>query len=66
MACNLSRICDAHDNGAIIGIVYMISDRVRKLRIDSSTLKAFATGVATGIAVWAVLFVPLHFFLMHN
>ena len=43
--------------GAIIGIV-------RKLRTDSSTLKAFATGVATGIAVWAVLFVPLHFFLM--
>ena len=51
--------------GAIIGIVYMIiSDRVRKLRTDSSTLKAFATGVATGTAVWAVLFVPLHFFLM--
>jgi hypothetical protein len=51
--------------GAIIGIVYMIiSDRVRKLRTDTSTLKAFATGVATGIAVWAVLFVPLHFFLM--
>ena len=51
--------------GAIIGIVYMIiSDRVRKLRTDSSTLKAFATGVATGIIVWAVLFVPLHFFLM--
>lgn len=51
--------------GAIIGIVYMIiSDRVRKLRTDSSTLKAFATGVATGIVVWAVLFVPLHFFLM--
>jgi hypothetical protein len=51
--------------GALIGIVYMIiSDRVRKLRTDSSTLKAFATGVATGIAVWAVLFVPLHFFLM--
>jgi hypothetical protein len=51
--------------GAIIGIVYMIvSDRVRKLRTDSSTPKAFATGVATGIVVWAVLFVPLHFFLM--
>jgi hypothetical protein len=51
--------------GAIIGIVYMIiSDRVRRLRTDSSTLKAFATGVATGIVVWAVLFVPLHFFLM--
>lgn len=51
--------------GAIIGIIYMIvSDRVRKLRTDSSTLKAFVTGVATGIVVWAVLFVPLHFFLM--
>jgi hypothetical protein len=51
--------------GAIIGIVYMIvSDRVRRLRTDSSTLKAFATGVATGIVVWAALFVPLHFFLM--
>jgi hypothetical protein len=51
--------------GAVIGIVYMIvSDRIRKLRTDSSTLKAFASGLATGIAVWAVLFVPLHFFLM--
>jgi hypothetical protein len=51
--------------GAIIGIVYMIvSDRISKLRTDSSTPKAFATGVATGIVVWAVLFVPLHFFLM--
>lgn len=50
--------------GAIIGIVYMIiSDRVRQLWIDS-TLKAFLTGVATGIAVWAVLFIPLHFILM--
>jgi hypothetical protein len=51
--------------GAIIGIVYMIvSDQVRILRTDSSTLKAFATGVATGIVVWAVLFVPLHVFLI--
>jgi hypothetical protein len=51
--------------GAVIGIIYMIvSDRVRILRTDSSTLKAFATGVATGIAVWAILFVPLHFFLI--
>ncbi len=50
--------------GGIIGIVYMIiSDRVEKLRINS-TPKAFATGVATGIAVWALLFVPMHFFLM--
>jgi hypothetical protein len=51
--------------GAIIGIVYMIiSDRVRLLRTDSSTLKTFGTGVATGIVVWAVLFVPLHSFLI--
>lgn len=50
--------------GGIIGIVYMIiSDRVKQLRIDS-TLKAFATGAATGLAVWAVLFVPMHFFVM--
>ena len=50
--------------GAIIGIVYMmISDRVRFLR-TFSTLRWFGTGVSTGIAVWAVLFVPLHFFLV--
>jgi hypothetical protein len=51
--------------GAIIGIVYMIiSDRVRLLRTDSSTFKAFGTGVSTGIVVWAVLFIPLHSFLI--
>ena len=51
--------------GAIIGIVYMIvSDRVRQLRTDSSTFKAFATGVTTGIVVWAVLFIPLHSFVI--
>ncbi len=51
--------------GAIIGIVYMIvSDQVRQLRTDSSTFKAFATGVTTGIVVWAVLFIPLHSFLI--
>ena len=50
--------------GAIIGIVYMIvSDRVRQLRTDS-TFKAFGTGVSTGIVVWAVLFIPLHSFLI--
>jgi hypothetical protein len=50
---------------AIIGIVYMIiADRVKWLRIDGSTLKAFVTGVMTGVVVWAVLFVPLHFLLM--
>lgn len=51
--------------GTIIGIVYMIiSDRVRQLRTDSSTFKAFGTGVSTGIVVWAVLFIPLHSFLI--
>ena len=50
--------------GAIIGIVYMIiSDRVR-----ASNRFFYSQGVcnrvATGITVWAVLFVPLHFFLM--
>jgi hypothetical protein len=51
--------------GAIIGIVYMIvSDQVRQLRTDSSSFKAFATGVTTGIVVWAVLFIPLHSFLI--
>jgi len=50
--------------GAIIGIVYMIiSDRVRRLRTDS-TFKSFGTGVSTGIVVWAVLFIPLHSFLI--
>lgn len=50
--------------GAAIGIVYMvISDRMRYLR-SFSTLKWFATGVATGVVVWAILFVPLHFFVV--
>jgi len=50
--------------GTIIGIVYMIiSDRIRWLRTDS-TLKTFGTGVSTGIVVWAVLFIPLHSFLI--
>ena len=50
---------------AIIGIIYVtISDRITLLRIDDSTVKAFATGVATGAVVWAVLFVPLHYFVI--
>ena len=49
--------------GAVIGLVYMVvSDRVALLRVDFSTPKAFATGIATGIAVWGILFIPLHFF----
>lgn len=50
--------------GSIIGIVYMVvSDRVNILHI-TSTVKAVGTGVATGIAVWAILFIPLHFFVV--
>src|ERR671924_33572 len=50
--------------GAIIGIVYMIiSDRVRQLRTDS-TSKTVGTGISTGIVVWAVLFIPLHSFII--
>lgn len=50
--------------GAIIGIVYMIiSDRIRYLR-SFSTPMWFGTGVVTGIVVWAILFVPLHFFVV--
>lgn len=50
--------------GAIIGTVYMaISERIRWLR-NFSTASWFGTGVATGVAVWAILFIPLHFFVV--
>lgn len=50
--------------GVVIGMVYMVvSERIRRLR-NFSTASWFGTGVATGIAVWAVLFVPLHFFIV--
>lgn len=50
--------------GAIIGMTYMaISERIRRLR-NFSTASWFGTGVATGVAVWAVLFIPLHFFVV--
>jgi hypothetical protein len=50
--------------GAIIGMVYMaISERIKHLR-TFSTARWFGTGIATGVAIWAVLFVPLHFFLV--
>ena len=45
----------------VIGIIYMtISDRVRVLYI-SSVFKGLATGPMTGVVVWAILFIPLHF-----
>ncbi len=48
----------------IIGIVYMvISNSVRPLYIGS-VFKGLATGTITGVAVWAVLFIPLHFGVM--
>jgi hypothetical protein len=51
--------------GAIIGIIYMIiSDQVKWFR-TFSTAKWLGTGVATGIVVWAILFVPLHFLVVN-
>lgn len=48
----------------VIGVIYMIiSNSVKKLYIKS-ILKGLATGVMTGVAVWAVLFLPLHFGVM--
>jgi hypothetical protein len=48
----------------IIGIAYMIiSNSVKKLYIGS-VFKGLATGVITGVVVWAVLFLPLHFGVM--
>lgn len=48
----------------VIGIIYMIiSNSVKKLHI-SSVPKGLATGVITGVAVWAVLFLPLNFGLV--
>jgi hypothetical protein len=48
----------------VIGIIYMaISNSVRPLYIGS-IFKGLATGTITGVAVWAVLFLPLHFGVM--
>lgn len=50
--------------GAVIGIVYRaVSERMKHFR-TFSTIRWFGTGVTTGIVVWAVLFVPLHFLLV--
>lgn len=48
----------------IIGIAYMIiSNSVKKLYIGS-VYKGLATGIITGVVVWAVLFLPLNFAVM--
>lgn len=48
----------------IIGIAYMIiSNSVKKLYIGS-VFKGLATGIITGVVVWAVLFLPLNFGVM--
>jgi hypothetical protein len=45
----------------VIGIIYMIiSNSVKKLYIGSVP-KGLATGIITGVVVWAVLFLPLNF-----
>lgn len=47
-----------------IGIIYMtVSNLVKPLYIGS-VFKGLATGIMTGVAVWAVLFLPLHFGVM--
>jgi hypothetical protein len=48
----------------VIGIIYMIiSNSTRKLYI-SSVFKGLATGIITGVVVWGVLFLPLHYGVM--
>ncbi len=48
----------------IIGIAYMIiSNSAKKLYIGS-VFKGLGTGIITGVVVWAVLFIPLHFAVM--
>lgn len=48
----------------VIGVIYMIvSDRVRPLYINS-VFKGLATGPITGVVVWAILFLPLHFIVI--
>ncbi|HEX9677228.1 hypothetical protein [Nitrososphaera sp.] len=48
----------------VIGIVYLlISNSVKKLYI-TSVFKGLATGTITGVAIWAILFLPLHFGVM--
>jgi hypothetical protein len=44
-------------------VLHMITGTIIWLRTDS-TPKTFGTGVLTGIVVWAVLFIPLHSFLI--
>lgn len=47
-----------------IGIIYMIiSNSTKKLHV-TSVYKGLATGVITGVVVWAVLFLPLNYGLM--
>lgn len=48
----------------VIGIIFMIvSNTVKKLYIDS-VFKGLATGIITGVVVWAILFVPLNYGVM--
>ena len=48
----------------IIGIAYStISNRVHVLRINS-VVKGLGTGILAGVIVWAVLFLPINYFVM--
>ncbi|MGI0029248.1 MAG: hypothetical protein ACREAQ_06000 [Nitrososphaera sp.] len=47
--------------GTVIGIIYMlISNSVKYLRI-TGIFKGLGTGILTGVVVWSVLFLPVHF-----
>lgn len=48
----------------VIGIAYMvISDRERPI-YTISVFKGLATGPMTGVVIWAILFLPLHFLVI--
>jgi hypothetical protein len=48
----------------VIGIIYMIISNSVKWLYISSVPKGLATGIITGIVVWAVLFLPLNYVVM--
>lgn len=47
-----------------IGVIYMVISNLIKPLYIGSVFKGLATGTMTGIAVWGVLFLPLHFGVM--
>jgi hypothetical protein len=48
----------------VIGIIYMTISRSAKKLYIGSVYKGLGTGILTGVVVWGVLFLPLHFGVM--